>query len=139
VQQVQILFPMVAMATLTFAVGIGLLRARFRAVARGELEAGYFLLNRGARLPRRLIQLEQHYQNLFELPVLYYVLGIVLFASGTATPLQVVLAWSFVALRLFHTVVHTTVNRLRWRMLSFSAGALVLMIAWACFVWTLLR
>ncbi len=54
--------------------------------------------------------------------MLFYVLQLALYASGPVTAVQLALAWGFVATRLLHTVIHTTVNRLRWRMLVFSAG-----------------
>ncbi len=85
-------------------------------------------------MPDYLARVEQHYQNLFELPVLFYVLQLALYASGSVTAVQLVLAWGFVATRLLHTVIHTTVNRLRWRMLVFSAGALLLMVSWGVFL-----
>ncbi len=46
-RQALILYPLMAMAGLTFLVGLRMLRLRFRAVARGEINPRYFLLNRG--------------------------------------------------------------------------------------------
>lgn len=136
-QQQAIFFPVAAMAALTFGTGVVLLRARFRAVAAGEVSPRYFLFNRGGKLPPGLLQLEQHYRNLLELPLLFYVLAIALFVTGFATPLQVGLAWAFVGTRLVHTIIHTHGNQLRLRMLSFSAGAVLLMLGWALWVWRL--
>ncbi len=131
---IQILFPMAGMVLLTFAVGVAMLGLRFRAVARGEINPRYFLLNRGGRVPEYLARVEQNYTNLFELPVLFYVLVLTLYATASVTPSQIWLAWGFVVARVLHTLVHTTVNRLRWRMRIFSAGALLLIAAWALFV-----
>ena len=130
----QIFFPLAAMVALTITVGVAMLRLRFRAVARREISPRYFLLNRGGRVPEYLARVEQNYINLFELPVLFYVLMLALYATSSVTPLQLWLAWGFVASRVLHTLVHTTVNRLRWRMLAFSGGALLLLVMWALFV-----
>ncbi len=132
--RMQILFPLAGMALLTFAVGVAMLGLRFRAVARGDINPRYFLLNRGGRVPDYLARVEQNYTNLFELPVLFYVLVLALYAADSVTPAQLWLAWGFLASRVLHTLVHTTVNRLRWRMRIFSAGALLLIAAWALFV-----
>ncbi len=132
--RMQILFPLAGMALLTFAVGVAMLGLRFRAVARGDINPRYFLLNRGGRVPDYLARVEQNYTNLFELPVLFYVLVLALYATASVTPAQLWLAWGFVVARVLHTLVHTTVNRLRWRMRIFSAGALLLIAAWALFV-----
>ena len=132
--RIQILYPMASMALLTFTVGVVMLRLRFRAVARGQINPRHFLLNRGGRVPEYLARVEQNYLNLFELPVLFYALVLALYATASVTPLQLGLAWGFVLTRVMHSLIHATVNRLRWRMWVFSAGALLLMAAWALFV-----
>ncbi|MDJ0738322.1 MAG: MAPEG family protein [Gammaproteobacteria bacterium] len=137
--QVLIFFPVVVMVLLTFVVAVWLLRARFRAVAVGALRPSYFLLNRGGKPPRRLLQLEQHYQNLLEVPLLFYVLAIVAYVTGSVSPLLLGVAWGFVVTRLLHSWVHTGSNRLRWRMLSFSAGVVLLMLGWLLLVVRLLQ
>ncbi|MBT9096440.1 MAPEG family protein [Methylovulum psychrotolerans] len=72
-QQALMVYPMVAMVLLTFVIGIWMLRLRIKAVKEGVLNPGYFLLNRGAKLPDGLAKVTQHYANLFEMPVLFYV------------------------------------------------------------------
>lgn len=136
--QTQIFFPVAALVLLTFSVAVSLLRARLRAVAAGDVHPGFFLLNRGGKPPRRLLQLEQHYQNLYEVPLLFYVWAIALYVTGAVTPVQLGLAWGFVATRLWHTWVHTRSNHLRWRLLSFSGGVLLLMIGWLLLLMRLL-
>ncbi len=132
--RIQILYPMASLVLLTFVVGVAMLGLRFRAVARGQINPRHFLLNRGGRVPEYLARVEQNYLNLFELPVLFYALVLALYATASVSPLQLGLAWGFVVARLLHTLVHTTVNRLRWRMRIFSVGALLLIAAWALFV-----
>ena len=130
----QIFFPLAAMVALTFTVGVAMLRLRFAVIRRGELNPRYFLLNRGGRVPARLARVEQNYLNLLELPLLFYVLGLALYMTGSVDPVQLILAWLFVASRVLHSLIHTTVNRLRWRMLAFSGGALLLLFMWVLFV-----
>jgi hypothetical protein len=127
--QIWILYPMTALVALTFAVGAVLLWMRVRAVRRGEINPRYFLLNRG-KAPDALTRVDQHFTNLFELPVLFYALVLVLYVTASVTPLQLALAWAFVLTRVLHALIHTTVNRLRARMLAFLAGALLLMLGW---------
>lgn len=131
-----ILYPAVAMALLTLGVSLLLFRARRQAIFSGEVNPAYFLLNRGGRLPERLIRVEQNYNNLFELPVLFYALVVLLYLSHSGDTVQLALLWGFVLSRIIHSNIHIRHNHLRWRMRSFITGFLLLLAAW---LWLLLR
>jgi hypothetical protein len=133
----QILYPALTVVALTFIVGFMLLRARFLAVRRREINPRYFLLNRGGKVPEYLQKLEQNYCNLFELPVLFYLLTLMLYATNSVNALVLWVAWGFAATRIVHTLVHITVNRLRWRMAVFLTGALLLLAGWMVFLFRL--
>lgn len=75
--------------------------------------------------------------NLFELPVLFYVLLVVLLALGQGDALYVAAAWIFVALRGVQAAVHVTCNDVLHRGLAYLASATVLWLMWARFAWTL--
>ncbi len=128
--QTQIIYPLAAMATLTFGVGILMIRLRFLAVRRGEINPRYFLLNRGSKVPDYLAQVEQNYHNLLELPLLFYTVSILLFLTSKVDVIYLALAWSYVGMRLLHTLIHTTVNRLRMRMWAFLVSSLILIAIW---------
>jgi len=64
------------MFLLSLSIGIRMLQLRFRTVLKDKLHPGYFKLNRGAKLPDYLVQANQHYENLYETPVLFYVIVI---------------------------------------------------------------
>jgi hypothetical protein len=81
--------------------------------------------------------LEQNYCNLFELPVLFYLLTLMLYATNSVNALVLWVAWGFAATRIVHTLVHITVNRLRWRMAVFLTGALLLLAGWMVFLFRL--
>lgn len=132
--QTLIIYPMAALVALTYLVAIGMLRLRVQAVRQKKLSPRYFLLNRGGKSPEALTQVEQNYLNLHELPILFYALCLALYATGSVTETQLVLAWVYVGLRVIHTLIHTTINQLRLRMLVFSASFFVLGAAWVLFV-----
>lgn len=132
-QQELILFPALASMALTFAVGFTMVRLRFLAVARGEVPLRYFLLNRGGRVPEYLARVEQNYENQLELPILFYALVLMLYTTGSVDPIQLSLAWAFIAARVAHAAVHITVNRLRLRMILFLGGALILLASGGVF------
>lgn len=129
--QTLVLYPAFAMALLTFAVAVWLLRCRIKAVKAG-LTPAYFKLNHGARLPDYVVQATQHYDNLFEMPVLFYVVVVLTYVTQRADWALVLLAWAYVGARIAHAGIHLTHNKLRPRMRVFllSYGLLVLMWVW---------
>jgi hypothetical protein len=66
--------------------------------------------------------------NLLEIPVLFYVVSIVAFAAHLADPPAVVLAWTYVGLRVLHSLVHLTYNNVIHRLVVFAASNGVLVI-----------
>ena len=125
-----LLQPLLAQVALTFGVAVWFVVLRFRAVREGRLSPAYFQLNRGSRPPRELEQVGHNYQNLLELPILFYAaLPLIMLLNLTDT-LYALLAWSFVASRLIHTAIHTTYNHVRHRAVAFLLGALLLIIIW---------
>ncbi|HEX9802700.1 MAG TPA: MAPEG family protein, partial [Gammaproteobacteria bacterium] len=122
-----------------FAVGIALFRARILAVKRGDISPGYFLLNRGGKLPENLVRVDQNYNNLLELPILFYAAVLLLYVTGTANLAQLWLLWGFALSRIVHTLIHIRSNHLRWRMRSFVVGFLLLLASWSLFLWQVLH
>lgn len=51
-----------------------------------------------------------NFKNLFEIPVLFYVLVLYLFATNQVDTIYVNAAWIFVAFRVLHSIVHCTFN-----------------------------
>jgi hypothetical protein len=49
-------------------------------------------------------------KNLFEIPVLFYVLVLYLYATDQVDRIDVVTAWIFVVFRVLHSAVHCTFN-----------------------------
>jgi hypothetical protein len=137
-EQATILPPVFALAVLTFGVALWMGRLRFLAVRRGDLSPRYYELNRGGKVPDYLAKVSQNYDNLLELPILFYVLTCLLYVSQQVELAQVVMAWLFVGSRYVHSYIHTTTNILKPRMRSFLFGAFVLMAMWLLFMFRVL-
>ncbi|HKK06359.1 MAG TPA: MAPEG family protein [Gammaproteobacteria bacterium] len=128
--QETILYPLLAMALLTGWVGVRMLQLRFRAVRRDGLSPAYFELNRGARPPEYLLRIEQHYQNLLESPLLFYVGLVLIYVTGQADAIALALGWLYVAARLAHLVVHVGAMGLTWRRRTFLTSIVLLYALW---------
>ena len=79
-------------------------------------------------------QAAENFRNLFEVPVLFYVLCVALVLNGGSTPGFVTAAWAYVALRTVHSLIHVTYNRVTHRFLVYVASTLLLFGTWAAFV-----
>jgi hypothetical protein len=74
-----------------------------------------------------------NFRNLFEVPVLFYLLCIALALTGATTPGFVTAAWAYVALRALHSLIHVTYNRVVHRFLVYVASTLLLFGMWVAF------
>lgn len=75
----------------------------------------------------------ENLRNLFEIPVLFYVVCLALYVTGFVTPMQLSLAWGFVLLRCVHSFVHTTYNRVIHRFAAYAASTILVLAMWALF------
>lgn len=79
-------------------------------------------------------QAADNFRNLFEVPVLFYVLCIAIAVTGGSTPGFVTAAWAYVGLRALHSVIHVTYNRVTHRFLVYAASTVLLFGMWIAFV-----
>jgi hypothetical protein len=129
-EAVRILYPMAALAGLTFVVLLLIPGARFRSAARGEVRARDFRYGESASVPGEVSLPNRNLMNLLELPVLFYVVCLAFYVTGTADARAVYLAWAYFALRAGHSLVHLTYNNVFHRLGVFAASNVVLVVLW---------
>jgi hypothetical protein len=79
-----------------------------------------------ALLPAGVNNPSNNLKNLFELPVLFYVLSLVLFLSVMVDLTFYYSAWAYVGLRVLHSIVQCTVNNVNLRFGVYLISSLVL-------------
>jgi hypothetical protein len=122
--QTAIFGPVFAMFLLTFAVWVYLYARRIPFIR--SLDPGFVLT------PARLAELSppavanpsDNLKNLFEIPVIFYALALVLFATGQVDAVYVAAAWVFVVFRALHSAVHCTVNVIMVRFTVYASSSL---------------
>lgn len=73
------------------------------------------------------VQWKAHnYNHLHEAPTVFYAVAIVLAVIGAGDGLSAQLAWAYVALRVIHSLVQATVNKVIWRFVLFLLSSMVL-------------
>ncbi len=130
-----ILWPMAALAALTFFVLTVMPFVRVVAVRSGRARVNDFKLGESERVPDSARIINRNYMNLLELPVLFYVACLIAFADDRVNALTLGLAWTFVGLRYAHSVVHLTINRVLLRLGLFATAATVLLGLWVAIFW----
>jgi hypothetical protein len=137
--QAAIFLPMCALVAWTFAVLLLIPLARFRAAARGKVNAGDFRFGESTRVPGEVSLPNRNLMNLLELPVLYYVVCLALYITLSVDALAVALAWLYVVLRVAHSLVHLTYNNVFHRLSVYAASSVVLAALWIRFAAALLQ
>lgn len=125
-----ILFPMVALATLTFAVLLLIPVRRFRAGIAGQIKYDDFKYGESARVPPEVSLPNRNMMNLLELPMLFYVACLTYLVIGRVNEFALALAWIYVGLRVAHSTIHVTYNRVRHRLIAFALSNVVLVMFW---------
>ena len=73
------------------------------------------------RIPSEVRRVADNYNHLFEAPTIFYAVTLAIVLLGLADPLHVICAWAFVLLRVLHSIVQATANKV---MIRFSLFAL---------------
>ena len=79
------------------------------------------------QLPPQVRWKADNYNHLFEQPTLFYAVGLVLVLLGDASTLSLALAWTYVALRVAHSLWQALVNVIVPRFALFFVSSLVLL------------
>ena len=128
--KMNILFPMVALATLTFAVLLLIPVRRFRAGAAGQVVFDDFKYGESARVPPEVSIPNRNMMNLLELPMLFYVACLTYLAIGRVDEYALALAWLYVGLRVVHSAININYNRVPHRLIAFGLSNVVLVMFW---------
>jgi hypothetical protein len=134
-----IYWPAIAMVALTFVVWIRLYVVRIAEMRRERINPQSIASAAQAAARLQDTRAADNFRNLFELPVLFYLAVVVAAATGQVGTPVLSLAWLFVALRLAHSAIHCSYNRVMHRFSVYFAGAWVLWILWAVLAAGLLR
>lgn len=125
-----ILYPALALFALTAVCVFRLAHVRIGAVRRGEIDPRFFRDFRGYEEPEKLRVHARHVKNLFEAPLLLYVIVLIAYVTQQTGWLPVLLAWAYVLLRIAHSRVHLTSNKVMLRFRLFAASWIVLIVLW---------
>ena len=107
-----IFHPVCALALLTLLVLLQIPLRRFRAGFAKRVNYGDFRYGESQNVPGDVSLPNRNYMNLLELPMLFYVVGILLFVTGGASHVATFVAWLYVVLRIVLSLVHPWLGEL---------------------------
>lgn len=79
-----------------------------------------------AQLPAKVRWKADNYNHLMEQPTVFFAVALALAMLGVSSPLAMGLAWTYVALRIVHSLQQALVNHIPTRFALFSLSSLVL-------------
>ena len=125
----RILTPILGLVLWTFVMWVWMYATRLPAMRTARIDPRR--IKRKAdidALPTRVQQVADNYNHLHEQPTLFYALVIYSYLVGVVDPLAIALAWTYVALRVIHSLIQATINFVPFRFLVFIASTLVLIV-----------
>lgn len=128
--------PVLAQVLLTLLIYVHLIRVKIRAIKAGQVNKERRALHEDA-WPDSVLQINNNIRNQFEIPVLFYVVCIVLWALEAVGIVALVAAWLFAASRIVHAYIHLTSNYLPNRRRLFTVGWWILLFMALLALWQL--
>ncbi len=124
--QTAIFGPVFATILLTFVVWIYMYVKRIRFLTGNQVDS------KDMAVPGALAKISppdvsnpsDNLKNLFEIPVIFYVLALYLFVTSQVDGVYVTAAWIFVVFRVLHSAVHCTINIVMLRFYLYAISTL---------------
>jgi hypothetical protein len=124
----QFLMPVLALVAWTLVMWFWLYATRLPAMKAAEIDP-QDAAHPGSitgRLPSRVRSVADNYNHLHEQPTVFYALMFFAALTGGGDATALALAWTYVGLRVVHSLVQATFNRVVVRFTVFAAASLVL-------------
>lgn len=130
--QIAILQPVVVLVGWTLFMMGWMLVTRLPALRKAGIRMGDLVGTNASDADRSLPPAAQwkahNYNHLFEQPTIFYAICGVIALAGAGEGVAVWLAWGYVVLRIAHSLVQATVNRVRPRFILFIASSACLLL-----------
>ena len=124
--------PVIALAAWTMVMWAWMYATRIPAIGAAKVDLDEMVRDPATSLDDVLpvgVQWKAHnYNHLHEAPTVFYAVAIVLAIIGAGDGLNAQLAWAYVAIRVVHSLVQATINKVTVRFLLFALSSVVLIV-----------
>jgi hypothetical protein len=122
-----IFLPVCAQVLLTFIVLGYMFITRVRAIKKNCRHLQEMAdQNREAEILKAVVNPSDNLENLFEFPVIFFVVVIAIFVTGLVDSTYVIAAWLYVASRAVHSYIHCTYNQVDQRFAAYAISTAIL-------------
>jgi len=135
---IEIFYPALALVLLTLIVWIRMYKDRVGWFKRNRINPQRASTRAERDWPAEIQKSSDNFQNLLELPMLFYIATVVLYVTQTVDTIALVLAWLYVAHRYVHSFIHCTYNKVIHRFNVYAVSGLILFALWGKIGWDLL-
>jgi hypothetical protein len=123
------LTPILALILWTFVIEVWLYATRLPAMRAARIDPARVKRKDDLdALPVPVKQIADNFNHLHEQPTVFYALAIYTHLAGVADPANVALAWTYVGLRVIHSLIQCTSNFVPVRFSVFVLSSLVLLV-----------
>lgn len=124
------LAPVLALALWSFVMGCWMFVVRIRFLRSSGMSPDdtKHLADAAQRMPSSVRQVGDNYNHLFEQPVVFYAVALLIAVAGHGDALHAALAWAYVALRVLHSLIQAISNNVMHRFQVFSLSWIVLAV-----------
>lgn len=125
---IEIIKPVFAMGLLTLVMTLWMFAVRLPAMAKLNIDPqqGKDPLQLKNLLPSSVTQPAANHNHLFEQPTLFYAVCLGIAMLGHVDMIHVISAWTYVAFRVSHSIVHATFDHVSTRFVLFIGSTLAL-------------
>jgi len=119
--------PVFALVAWTFVMLLWMYATRIPAMQRLKIDPQEAARTGKLDLPPEVSRVADNYNHLHEQPVIFYALALGAHVEGASDPINISLAWTYVALRIVHSFVQATVNIIVVRFFLFVLASATLL------------
>lgn len=123
-----LIYPLFAMLALHFIVLTYMFAIRVREMKANKIHPEKLRLRTNTSIELKNSSAADNFMNLFEMPVVFYVIILLAIALNKFTSITLFLAWGFVFLRYSHSFIHCTYNKVMDRFKAFALSNFILFI-----------
>jgi hypothetical protein len=123
------LAPAIALVLWTFVIWLWMYATRIPAIQRARMVLDPNRINgeQMSELPPNVRWKADNYNHLMEQPTLFYAVVLSLALIGDGSVASLALAWTYVGLRIVHSLIQTLINKIELRFAVFAVSSLVLL------------
>ena len=133
-----LIVPVLALVLWTLVIWLWMYATRIPAIQKAQLDPQAAARTRTLNLPPEIMWVSDNYNHLMEQPTIFYAacLGAELARQGDA--INTGLAWTYVAIRIVHSLLQVTTNVVMQRFYAFVLSTLVLAVLVGRTLWGML-